>query len=129
MKKILVVDDDPEIVDLIKIRLEANNYEVISSPDGEDGISKVQQEKPDLVIMDLMMPKMQGGDAVRLLMADNITKHIPILFLTALTAGLPSEAEHRGVINIDGHQIPAIPKPFKSEKLLYEVKRMMGDLV
>jgi adenylate cyclase len=127
MKKILVVDDDPQIVDLVKIRLEANDYQVISSPDGEDGLSKVQQEKPDLVIMDIMMPKMTGGDAVRLMGADNTTKHIPIIFLTALTGKLPYEAEHRGSINVDGHQFTAIPKPFKSEKLLFEIKKLIGD--
>jgi adenylate cyclase len=127
MKKILVVDDDPQIVDLVKIRLEANNYNVIFSPDGEDGVSKVKQEKPDLVIMDIMMPKMTGGDAVRILVADNATKDIPIIFLTALTDKLPYEAGHRGSINVDGHQFPAIPKPFKSEKLLLEIKKLIGD--
>ena len=126
MKKILVVDDDPQIVDLIKLRLEANNYEVISSQDGEDSISKVQKEKPDLVIMDIMMPKMPGGDAVRLLRADDATKHIPIMFLTALTTNLPYEAEHRGLINVDGQQFLAMPKPFKSAKLLFEIEKLIG---
>lgn len=127
MKKILVVDDDPQIVDLIKIRLKANNYEVITSPDGNDALLKVRKEKPDLVIMDIMMPNLSGGEAVRLLMADNQTKDIPVIFLTALTANLPYEAEHKGVINVDGHYFSAIPKPFKPEKLLLEIKRILGD--
>jgi DNA-binding response OmpR family regulator len=125
MKKILVVDDDPQIVELIKIRLKANNYEVITSPDGKDAISKIQKEEPDLVIMDIMMPNMPGGDAVRLLMADDKTKGTPIIFLTALTANLPYEADHQGFINVDGHFFTAIPKPFKSEKLLFEIKRIL----
>ena len=127
MKKILVVDDDPQIVDLVTIRLRANNYEVISSPDGKDAILKAQKEQPDLVIMDIMMPNMPGGDAVRLLMADDKTKGIPIIFLTALTANLPYEADHKGIINVDGHFFPAIPKPFKPEKLLSEIKKIIED--
>jgi len=127
MKKILVVDDDPQIVDLITIRLKANNYEVITSPDGNDAILMAQKEHPDLVIMDIMMPNMPGGDAVRLLMADNKTKDIPIIFLTALTANLPHEADHNGIINVDGRFFPAIPKPFKPEKLLSEIKKIVED--
>ena len=127
MKKILVVDDDPQIVELVSIRLKANNYEVISSPDGKDAILKAQNELPDLVIMDIMMPNLPGGDAVRLLMEDNKTKDIPIIFLTALTANLPYEAEHKGIINVDGRFFPAIPKPFKPEKLLLEIKKIIGD--
>src|SRR5580692_6565174 len=127
MEKILVVDDDPQIIDLIRIRLTANNYEVITSPDGKDAILKAQKEQPDLIIMDILMPNLPGGDAVRLLMADNKTKDIPIIFLTALTANLPYEADHKGVINVDGHFFPAIPKPFKPEKLLLEIKKILGD--
>jgi CheY-like chemotaxis protein len=127
MKKILVVDDDPQIVDLLKIRLKANNYDVISSSDGNQAILKIRAEKPDLVIMDIMMPNMPGGDAVSLLMADDKTRGIPIIFLTALTANLPYEADHKGVINVDGHFFTAIPKPFKPEKLLLEIKKVLGE--
>jgi len=127
MKKILIVDDDPQIVNLIKIRLTANNYAVISSPDGQEAIVKAKQEQPDLVIMDIMMPHMPGGDAVRLLMADDKTKDIPIIFLTALTANLPYEADHRGIINVDGRFFTAIPKPFKPEKLLAEIKKILEE--
>jgi two-component system alkaline phosphatase synthesis response regulator PhoP len=126
MKKILVVDDDPQILEIIEIRLKANNYVVITSPDGKDAILKAQKEKPDLIIMDIMMPNMPGGDAVRILMADEKTKGIPIIFLTALTANLPYEADHKGVINVDGHFLTAIPKPFKPEKLISEIKKILG---
>jgi two-component system response regulator VicR len=127
MKKILVVDDDPQIVDLIRIRLKANNYEVITSPDGDDAIVKIKKEQPDLVIMDIMMPHLAGGEAVRLLLADDKTKDIPIIFLTALTANLPYESGHKGIINVDGHYFPAVPKPFKWEKLLLEINKILSD--
>ena len=126
MKNILVVDDDPGIIDVIKNRLEANNYNVITASNGEEGIKRAQSGRPDLIIMDIMMPKMQGGDAVRLLKGDNKTKYIPILFLTAVTANLPQGTEDRG-INVDGQYYPAIAKPFKAEKLFFEIKRLVGD--
>ena len=126
MLKILVVDDDPDIIELAQNRLEANNYKVISASDGKDGIKKAQQEKPDLIVMDIMMPHMQGGDAVRLLKADQLTKHIPIIFLTALASNQPQGQEEKN-INVDGKFFTAIAKPFKSEKLLFEIKKLIGD--
>ncbi|MBI3601717.1 MAG: response regulator [Candidatus Omnitrophica bacterium] len=126
MKKILVVDDNPDIVDLIKIRLEANNYEVISSPDGKDGILKAHQEKPDLVIMDVMMPHMQGSEAVRFLKTSPLTKGIPIIFLTAITSSKPKGADAKG-INVDGQFFTTIAKPFQPDKLLLEIKKLIGE--
>lgn len=81
---------------------------------------------PDLIIMDIMMPKLSGGEAVRLLRTDNKTKHIPILFLTGVTANMPQGTEDRG-INVDGQYYPSIAKPFRAEKVLLEIKRLMGD--
>lgn len=126
MKKILVVDDEQDIVELVKNRLEANNYAVIFASDGKEGIKKAQQQKPDLIIMDVIMPHMPGGDAVRLLRADAATKHIPIIFLTAVTAHTPQEAEALSV-NVDGKFFKAIAKPFKAEVLLKKVKELLGD--
>ncbi len=126
MKSILVIDDDSSIINVIKIRLEANNYQVITASNGEEGIKIAQSGKPDLIIMDIVMPNMSGGEAVRLLRVDNKTKHIPVLFLTAITANMPQGTEDRG-INVDEQYFPAIAKPFKSEKLLFEIKKLMGD--
>ena len=124
--RILVVDDDPGIMGVIKARLEANDYQVTCASNGEEGVKMAQSGNPDLIIMDIMMPKMQGGDAVRLLRTDSKTQHIPVLFLTAVTANMPQGAEDRG-INVDGQYYPAIAKPFKSEKLLFEIKKLIGD--
>jgi CheY-like chemotaxis protein len=127
MPKILVVDDDPDIIKLVQNRLEANNYRVISASDGEDGIKKAQQEKPDLIVMDIMMPHMQGGDAVRLLRADQLTKHIPIIFLSAVASNQP-RAQAEESINVGGEFFTAIAKPFKPERLLFEITRLIGDV-
>ena len=126
MKKILVVDDEPDVVELVQNRLEANNYKVISAVDGEEGIRKARQQKPDLIVMDIMMPNMLGGDAVRLLMSDVTTKHIPIIFLTGVMSNILQDEEAKGV-NVDGQFFPAMAKPFKPEKLLLEIKRLTED--
>jgi len=125
MQKILVVDDNPEIIDVIKLRLEASGYEVIFATDGKEGIKKAKLQQPDLIIMDIMMPNLSGGDAVALLRVDSLTKEIPILFLTAITADLPT-AEDRG-INVDGQFYPAISKPFDPKKLLNVIKELLGN--
>ena len=125
MKNILVVDDDQDIVELVRTRLEANNYQVTSASTGREGLRKVQQIKPDLIIMDIMMPEMEGGDAVRMLKADLATRFIPIIFLTALTTQHPVDRESRG-INVDDQFYPAIAKPFEPQKLLAEVRKLIG---
>ena len=126
MKRILLVDDDPVIIDLVKRRLEKNNYEVLSAQEGELGVRIAQEEKPDLIVMDVMIPNVSGGDAVRMLKADQTTKDIPVIFLTAVTARLPEEG-HGNSINVDGRFYPAIAKPFQPEKFLLEVKKQLGE--
>ncbi len=121
-KTLLVVDDEPDIVMLVKSRLEANNYTVISASDGEEGIKKAQQHKPDLIIMDIIMPNLSGGEAVKILRADPATKHIPIIFLTVLA----TDTLQRNV-NIDGEFYTTIAKSFEDAKLLSEIKRLIGD--
>ncbi len=120
MKRILIVDDDPGIVDLIKNRLENDHYEVICADDGSQGIKQAKEQKPDLIIMDILMPKMPGGEAVRLLRRDVKTEHIPIIFLTAVTGGVTG-------INVDGQFYTAIAKPFEPAELLFEIKKLIGN--
>ena len=126
MKKILIVDDDPEVIELVRNRLEAHLYEVVSATDGETGVKMAKKEKPELILMDIMMPNLSGGEAVRLLKSDAATKYIPVIFLTAVTSNLPQGQEANG-INVEGQYYPAIAKPFKSEILLFEIERAIGE--
>ncbi len=127
MKKILlVVDDEPDIVAILKSRLEANNYIVISASGGEEGIKKAQQNKPDLILMDILMPNMSGGEVVMALRADEQTKHIPVLFLTAIQSNISRGEEDKGV-KVGGQFYPAMGKPFEPDKLLSEIKKLMVD--
>ena len=82
-KKILVVDDEALLVDLVKIRLEANNYEVVAAYDGVEGLEKARNEKPDLVLLDIAMPFMDGYQTLQKLKENAQTKPIPVIMLTA----------------------------------------------
>ena len=82
-KKILVVDDEADIVTMIQMRLEAGGYEVISASDGNSGYSRAKSENPDLIILDVMLPGMDGYKVCRLLKFDQKYKRIPIIMLTA----------------------------------------------
>jgi len=126
MKTLLVVDDKADIVELVKNRLQANNYQVIVASDGREGIKKAQQYKPDLIVMDIMMPNYSGGEAVKVLKSDVATKHIPVLFLSAAASSV-DDGEEPGRVCVDGQFFPAIGKPFKPEKLLFEIKKLVGD--
>ena len=125
-KKILFVDDDADVVDIVRSRLENGRYDVISADNGEEGIMLAQEEHPDLIIMDILMPGMDGGEAVKRLQADHATKDIPTIFLTSLSYELPGVDEGDS-INIDGHFFPAIAKPFNAEKMMTVIKEMIGD--
>ncbi len=82
-KKILVIDDETLLVDLVKIRLEANNYDVIAAYDGVEGLEKAKNEKPDLILLDISMPFMDGYQALQKLKENDQTKSIPVIMLTA----------------------------------------------
>lgn len=126
MKKILIIDDDADLVNLVENRLGRNNYTVISAHDGDEGVKKAIQEKPDLIIMDVMMPKMSGGEAVKLLKTYDPTKNIPILFFTAMISYSPNSTELEK-INVNGQFYPALTKPFEPKKLLSAVQELLDE--
>ncbi|MEJ5352298.1 MAG: response regulator [Melioribacteraceae bacterium] len=116
MKKILVIDDYPDNVFLIQDRLEQEGFEVIKAYDGHMGIQKAIEEKPDLILLDIMMPGISGYDVCRTLTSREDTKQIPIILLTALT-----EAENLK----EGLQAGAfdyIKKPFNKTELIARIK-------
>lgn len=81
-KKILLVDDEPAVVKVLKNRLEENGYNVVTALNGEEGMEKVIEAKPDLIILDVLMPKTFGGEIATQLKANPHTSKIPIIFLS-----------------------------------------------
>ncbi len=124
-KKILVVDDDPHIVSLIKTRFEANDYAVITASDGDECIKKILSDKPDLVILDIMMPKVDGYNVlIGIKEIKAITGEIPEIPIIVLTAvGDPRVRDL-----VEKEQITDyILKPFNAADLLDKVKKALNE--
>jgi CheY-like chemotaxis protein len=118
---ILVVDDDPNIVDSVKEMLEAKGYHALTAGSGMEGLSKCKQFKPDAVILDILMPDMDGSSVATAIREDPDIRHIPIIFVTAVVR--PKEVPRDHVI---GGQY-FIAKPFKSRDLLDMLKKVLGE--
>jgi len=84
MARILVVDDEPDMVEMIKAALESASHQVIAAFNGKEGIEKARKEKPDAIVLDIMMPEKDGFAACKELKGDPACKDIPILILTAV---------------------------------------------
>jgi two-component system, cell cycle response regulator DivK len=83
MNKILIVEDNPMIQEILVERLQMRQFNVVTANDGQEGVAVAQQEAPDLILMDVSLPLMDGWEATRTLRGENTTKHIPIIALTA----------------------------------------------
>ena len=118
-KKILIIEDEKDLVDAVTLRLEANGYEVIASYDGEDGLGKARKEKPDLIILDLMLPKMDGYKVCGLLKLNEKYKKIPIIMFTARAQ--ESDIKLGQEVGADAYVI----KPFDSQVLLDKIKELI----
>ena len=82
-KRILFIEDEKDLVRLVKVKLEESGYEVLAAHDGQEGLEKARTEKPDLIILDIMLPKMNGYEVCQLLKFDEKHWKIPIIMLTA----------------------------------------------
>ena len=124
-KKILVVDDDPNIVKLIKTRLEANNYEVITAEDGEECMQKLSSEKPDLIILDILMPKADGYNVlIGMKEFKALTGEIPIVPVIVLTA--LSDPRVKNMIEKEEIR-DYIVKQFNAQELITKIKMALGE--
>lgn len=118
-KKILVTDDSPTMVAMIKELLESDGYSVIIASDGQEALEKAKKEKPDLIILDLMLPKIDGYKVCAILKFDKNYGKIPIIILTA-RAG-ESDKELGTEVRADAY----VTKPFESGAFLAKVKELI----
>lgn len=126
MKKVLLVDDDIDFCEATKLLLESKAaYEVILAHDGRDGLEKVRAEKPDLVILDVMMPEMNGYDVCVVLKADPELKKIPVILLTAVDQAL-FKTTYTKAMGLMTEADDYIAKPVEPEEL---VSRVEGVLI
>lgn len=112
-KKILVVDDEKPISDIVKFNLTKEGYEVVTAYDGEEALAKVQEEDPDLIILDLMLPKIDGLEVARQVRKDRDT---PIIMLTA------KDSEIDKVLGLELGADDYVTKPFSNRELVARVK-------
>jgi len=120
-KRILIVDDEPDLLEMVQINLEMEGYECMVAYDGFRALDRARKEKPDLIILDIMLPGLNGYKVCRLLKFDEKYKHIPIIMLTA---------EAQQADRLLGEATGAdyyMTKPFDADKLLAKVKELLGE--
>ncbi len=120
MKKVLIVDDEADIIEILQYVLETQGYECITAFDGEEGLKLAREANPDLIILDVMMPKINGYKISRLLKFDAKYKDIPIIMITAR-----SQNEDKAIGEETGAD-EYITKPFQVDEVVEKVKSYLG---
>jgi CheY-like chemotaxis protein len=126
MRRILLIDDDQDLSDTIKSVLEYDGFDVLLSNDPQKGIDMAKEQNSDMILMDVMLPGMNGAEAVKILKSTPIVRDIPVIFLTALMSNSDRGAQQEG-LNVDGVSYKTLGKPFENEKLLEMVRSTLGD--
>lgn len=117
--KILLVEDERDMVYAVNLQLEAEGYDVVNAYDGYTGFEKAKSEKPDLIILDLMLPKIEGYKICRMLKFDEEYRKIPIIIFTARAQ--ESDKETSETVGADAY----ITKPFEPAVLLSKIKELL----
>jgi CheY-like chemotaxis protein len=119
-KTILIVEDEPKNMTLTRDMLKISGYETIEAVDGRQGVEKAKSAKPNLILMDIMMPKMDGYAACREIKADPATKNIPVIMLTAVGYDLNKRLAKQ--MGADGY----VTKPFSRQQLVDAISLLLG---
>ncbi len=120
-KKILAIDDEPDLLEFLELVLQKSGYEVVTAPNGTEGLIRGHVERPDLILLDIMMEQMDGWETLRLLKLDEETRDIPVFILSA-------RAEPRDKVRalLDG-AVDYIVKPFSVRDSLEKVAAILGE--
>jgi len=121
-KRVLIVDDEQDIVESIKFNLELEDIECLEAYDGEQALTKAKKEMPDLIILDIMLPKINGYKVARLLSFDEAYKNIPIIMLTARTQ------EKDMLLGEETGAKEYITKPFSMDDLVALIKKYLSKI-
>lgn len=122
VKSILCIEDEPEMIDLIRLILSRRGFEVRGAPSGEDGLKMMRESRPDLVLLDLMMPGMDGWEVYQQMKADDATKNIPVIVVTAKAQNI-DKVLGLHIAKVDDY----IAKPFGPQELVESVEKVLGQ--
>ena len=117
-KKILVVDDEPDLLKVLLTRLKKTGYQVFGGVDGQEALDLARQIRPDLIIIDVYLPDMNGDDVAKILKEDKELKHIHIMLISPMASSLAGGVGERG-------REVYLPKPFEPEELIGAVKNIL----
>jgi DNA-binding response OmpR family regulator len=117
---VLVVDDDPVILKLLEVNFEMEGFQVVRASDGAEGLERAREVHPDIVVLDVMMPRMTGYEVAKALREDDSTAHIPIIFVTARAQS--SDVERGMELGVDDY----ITKPFDPLDLIDRVNTLLA---
>lgn len=119
--RILLVDDEPSIIKMVGKRLEVEGFEVVVAMDGQEGLAKAQSEHPELIILDLMLPKLNGYEVCTMLKQDTRYQQIPIVLFTAKTQ------EKDEALGMECGANGYLRKPFRAQELLATIRGLLAS--
>ncbi len=120
-KKVLCIEDEPEMIDLIKLILERKGFEVLGAVGGKEGLEVIRREMPDLILLDLMMPEVDGWEVFRQMKADEQLKDIPVIVVTAKAQSI-DKVLGLHIAKVDDY----VTKPFGPQELLKSVNKVLA---
>ncbi len=120
-KRVLCIEDQSEMVDLFRLILEQDNFQVSGAMGGADGLARARAQKPDVILLDLMMPEMDGWEVFKQLKADPATQHIPVIVVTARSENI-DRLLGLHIAKVDDY----VTKPFGPKELLDSVNRVLA---
>lgn len=121
-RRVIYIEDDPEMIDLVKLILSRKGYEVIGAIGGVDGLDLVRQNLPDLVLLDLMMPDMDGWDVYQQMKTEEATSDIPVIVITAKAQSI-DKVLGLHIAKVDDY----ISKPFSPQELVDSVEKVLAQ--
>jgi len=124
--KILIVDDEPDIRNLVKARFEFSGYDCLTAKDGEEAIRIATEGKPAAIVLDLIMPKMDGFEVYKVLKFNRATKNIPIIAYTAHPGVVSEKISQKRIELVD--IVDILMKPFEAKVLVSAVEKAIGKL-
>ncbi len=122
VQKVVCVEDEPEMIDLFELILSRKGYEVVGAVGGVEGLAIIREQKPDLILLDLMMPDIDGWEVYQQLKADAETRNIPVIVVTAKAQNI-DKVLGLHIAKVDDY----ISKPFAPEQLLKSVQKVLAQ--